>query len=217
MVTALEWVTGSDAVCVSIEYRLAPEYPGNVALEECYTGLKWMGENLDRLGIDPSRVMIAGQSAGGGLAAGVALLVRDKGGPALCAQLLMCPQLDDRNNTVSSRQFKDKGIWSGEANVLGWECTLPEKGDSGEVSIYVAPARATDLSGLPPAYIDVGSAEVFRDEDVGYALKLWECGVQTELHVWPGGFHVFELMVPTAELSRKAVKTRTEWVQKILG
>ncbi|KAL2823596.1 Alpha/Beta hydrolase protein [Aspergillus cavernicola] len=214
--TVLEWVVNYEAVCVSIEYRLAPEFHGMIAVEECYTGIKWMASNVDSLGIHPSQLMIAGQSAGGGLAAGVALLARDRGGPALCAQLLMCPQLDERNNTVSSVQFLDRGIWNGKDNALGWRCALGENTNEGEVSPYLAPARATDLTRLPPAYIDVGSSEVFRDEDVAYAQKLWQCGVQTELHVWAGGYHVFDQMVPMSELARKAVVARSAWVQKHL-
>lgn len=215
--TILQWVVDHDAVCVSIEYRLAPDSPGMVAVEECYRCLQWMADSTDKLGIDPQKLMIAGQSTGGGLAAGVALAARDRNGPQLCAQLLMCPQIDDRNNTVSSRQFLDRGIWNAKDNALGWECALGTSTGSDEISPYLAPARAADLSRLPPAYIDVGSAEVFRDEDVHYALKLWQSGVQAELHVWPGGFHVFEQMAPNSELGRRAIAARNAWVQRVLG
>jgi acetyl esterase/lipase len=215
--TMLPWVIDCDAVCVSIEYRLAPEFPGMVALQECYRALEWMAENADDLGIDPRKLMIAGQSTGGGLAAGIALMARDRNCPPLCAQLLMCPQIDDRNNTVSSQQFLDRGIWNAKDNALGWKCALGETTGSDDVSPYLAPARATDLTRLPPTYIDVGSAEVFRDEDVSYALKLWQSGVQTELHVWPGGFHVFDQLAPTSELGRKAIAARNAWVQRVLG
>ncbi|OGE54662.1 hypothetical protein PENARI_c005G09094 [Penicillium arizonense] len=212
--TVLEWVEKLDAVCISVEYRLAPEFQGTSAVEECYKGLEWIGEKFDQLGIDPAKLMIAGQSSGGGLAAGIALLTRDRKGPLLSAQLLMCPQLDDQNNTVSSRQFLHRGIWNGKDNALGWQCVL---GGSNEVSPYLSPSRATDLTGLPPAYIDVGSAEVFRDEDVKYATRLWESGVQTELHVWSGGYHVFDMMAPSSELARKAIAARTAWVVKLLS
>jgi acetyl esterase/lipase len=185
------------------------------AVEECYTALRWTEQNVNNLGIDLPKLMIAGQSTGGGLAAGLALLVRDKGGPRLCAQLLMCPQLDDRNNTISAQQFHDRGVWNAKDNALGWQCALSDKTGSESTSPYLAPARETDLRGLPPAYIDVGSAEVFRDENVLYAMKLWECGVQTELHVWPGGYHAFDMLVPTSDLARKAISTRSEWVNKV--
>ncbi|KAJ5924911.1 hypothetical protein N7454_007550 [Penicillium verhagenii] len=212
--TVLDWVEKLDAVCISVGYHLAPEFDGFSAVEECYRGLLWTAENLDSLRISVSKLMIAGQSAGGGLAAGVALLARDRHGPVLCAQLLMCPQLDDENNTVSARQFMDRGIWNARDNDLGWKCAL--KGVK-EVSPYLAPARATDLTELPQAYIDVGSAEVFRDEDIKYATRLWESGVSTELHVWSGGYHVFEQMAPSSELARKAIATRDAWVVKVLS
>jgi acetyl esterase/lipase len=215
--TMMPWVVDHDAVCVSIEYRLAPDFPGSVALQECYRALEWMAESADELGIDTGKLMIAGQSTGGGLAAGVALIARDRNGPRLCAQLLMCPQIDDRNNSVSSQQFLDRGIWNAKDNALGWKCALGEKAGTDDVSPYLAPARAIDLTRLPPAYIDVGSTEVFRDEDVSYALKLWQSGVQTELHVWPGGFHVFDQLVPTSELGQKAIAARNAWVRRIFG
>ncbi|KAL4937792.1 hypothetical protein BDV06DRAFT_226624 [Aspergillus oleicola] len=215
--TMLQWVVDHDAVCVSIEYRLAPQFPGMVAVEECYLCLQWMADSADELGIDQRKLMIAGQSTGGGLAAGVALMARDQNGPPLCAQLLMCPQIDDKNNTVSSRQFLDRGIWNAKDNALGWQCALGENTGLDEISPYLAPARATDLTRLPPAYIDVGSAEVFRDEDVSYALKLWQSGVQAELHVWPGGYHVFDQVAPASELSQRAIAARNMWVQRALG
>jgi acetyl esterase/lipase len=215
--TMMPWVVDHDAVCVSIEYRLAPDFPGLVALQECYQALEWMAESADELGIDVGKLMIAGQSTGGGLAAGVALMARDRKGPELCAQLLMCPQLDDRNNTVSSQQFLERGIWNAKDNALGWRCALGEKTGSDDISPYLAPARATDLTRLPPAYIDVGSAEVFRDEDVTYALELWRSGVQAELHIWPGGFHVFDQLAPTSELGQKAIAARNAWVRRVLG
>ncbi|WP_425551844.1 alpha/beta hydrolase fold domain-containing protein [Herbiconiux moechotypicola] len=122
-------------------------------------------------------------SAGGGLAAGIALLARDRQGPALLGQLLICPILDDRDSTVSTLQFDGAGTWDRSSNLTGWTALLGSRRGTPEVSIYAAPARATDLTGLPSTYIDCGSAEVFRDEDVAYASSLWAAGVQAELHV----------------------------------
>ncbi|MYX20473.1 alpha/beta hydrolase fold domain-containing protein, partial [Streptomyces sp. SID8380] len=156
-------------------------------------------------------------SAGGGLAAGVALAARDRGGPALLGQLLMCPMLDDRNDTPSAVQMAGTGLWDREANHMGWTALLGERRGGPDVSPYAAPARAVDLAGLPPAFVDVGSAETFRDEDVAYASRLWACGVQTELHVWPGGFHGFDGIAPQAALSQTARTTRTEWLRRLLG
>lgn len=205
-----------DAVLVSVEYRLAPEFPDPYPVEDCYAGLVWTAAHADELGIDPTRILIGGGSAGGGLSTGTALLARDRQGPELIGQLLMCPMLDDRDTTVSTRQIDGIGVWDRASNVTGWTALLGDRKGTDAVSIYAAPARATDLSGLPSTYIDCGSAEVFRDEDVSYATKLWEAGVQAELHVWAGGFDGFE-MVTHATVSRAAVAARESWVDRILA
>lgn len=210
-----DWVDQHSAVAVAVEYRRAPENQNPKPLDDCYAGLKWVGENLETLGINAKKLVIVGQSAGGGLAAGTALLTRDRGGPSLCAQLLMCPMLDDRNETVSSKQYVDAGSWSGTTNVMAWKCLLGD--NAGVTSIYTAPSRAKDLSGLPPAFIDVTSSEVFRDEDVAYATKLWESGVQAELHVWPGGFHGFDMLAPSHPLAQLAINARTTWLGRVLS
>ena len=216
METQLDWVERFDAVCVSVEYRLAPEFPDPYLTEDCYAGLAWTAEHAAELGIDPGRLVIAGASAGGGLSAGTALLARDRGGPHLAGQVLMCPMLDDRDATVSSHQFSGIGVWDRGSNVTGWSAYLGERRGTGDVSIYAAPARATDLSGLPPAFLDVGSAEVFRDETVAYATQLWADGGVAELHVWPGGFHGFELMAPQSRISQLSRQVRTDWVARLL-
>jgi acetyl esterase/lipase len=158
-----------------------------------------------------------GVSAGGGLSAAVALLARDRGGPALAGQLLVCPMLDDRNDSPSSRQMAGLGVWDRVANDVGWTALLGEARGGPDVSPYAAPARATDLSGLPPAFIDVGSAETFRDEDVAYASRIWQAGGSAELHVWPGGSHGFAGMVPGAAISRAAVAAQRNWLARLLA
>jgi acetyl esterase/lipase len=205
------------AAVVSVEYRLAPETPHPGPVEDCYAGLVAAVEQADELGLDPARVIVGGASAGGGLAAAVALLARDRGGPALLAQLLLCPMLDDRNETPSSYQMAGLGIWDRGANELGWTALLGAARGGPDVSPYAAPARATDLSGLPPAFIDVGSAETFRDEDVAYATRIWQAGGRAELHVWPGGFHGFTGMVPDAALSKAATAAQQTWLRRILA
>ena len=205
------------AAVVSVEYRLAPETPHPGPVEDCYAGLIWTVEHADELGIDPARVIVGGASAGGGLAAAVALLARDRGGPALLAQMLLCPMLDDRNETPSSYQMAGIGIWDRGANEVGWTALLGAARGGPDVSPYAAPARATDLSGLPPAFIDVGSAETFRDEDVAYATGIWQAGGRAELHVWPGGFHGFTGMVPDAAISQAATAAQQAWLQRILA
>jgi acetyl esterase/lipase len=213
----VDWVERSDAVVASVEYRLAPEHPDPVPVEDCYAGLVWFAEHADELGFDPGRVVVAGGSAGGGLAAGVALLCRDRAGPTLLAQLLMCPMLDDRNDTISSHQFVGVGVWDRGSNDVGWDALLGERRRTDAVSIYAAPTRATDLSGLPPTFIDVGSAEVFRDEDVAYAMQIWADGGVAELHVWPGGFHGFQAMGGPATVARQSREAQRDWLDRILG
>jgi acetyl esterase/lipase len=216
LVPAIEWVREHDAVLVSVEYRLAPEHPYPTPFEDCYAGLLWTIEHSDKLGYDPDRLVIAGTSAGGGLAAGAALRLRDEGNAALAAQILICPMLDDRNETVSSRQIDGLGLWDRASNQTGWEAYLGELSGSDQVASYAAPARATDFSGLPPTFLDCGSSEVFRDEIVAYASALWAAGGQAELHVWPGGFHGFDKFVPHAALSRAAHETRSRWFRRNL-
>ena len=202
---------------VSVEYRLAPEHPDPAPIEDCYAGLVWTAEHAAEMGIDPGRIVICGRSAGGGLAAGVALLARDRGGPALFGQLLDCPMIDDRNDTVSSVQIDGIGVWDRTSNQTGWDALLGDRRGSRDVSSYAAPAREPDLSGLPPAYIAVGSAEVFRDESVAYASRIWRCGGVAELHVWPGGFHGFEIIAPQAALSQSAITARNAWLRRLMA
>ena len=216
-VSMLPAMLAHDGVLVTIDYRLAPEHPDPAPVEDCYAALVWMADHATELGIDPSRIIVSGPSAGAGLAAGVALLARDRRGPALLGQLLMCPMLDDRIDTVSSRQYVGIGIWDRTSNVTGWTALLGDRRGTDDVSIYAAPARATDLSGLPPAFIEVGSAEVFRDEDVAYATRIWADGGIAELHVWPGGTHGFSVLAPESRIARAAVATRADWIASLLA
>jgi acetyl esterase/lipase len=200
-------------VVVSVEYRLAPEHPDPAPVEDCYAGLVWTVEHVQELGIDPDRLVIAGPSAGGGLTAGLALLARDRNEPQLVGQLLACPMLDDRNQTLSRRQYGNVDI--SEVIGIGWDALLGADHEGRDVSPYAAPGRVVDLSGLPPAFIDVGSAEPFRDEAVAYASRIWEAGGQAELHVWAGGFHGFQYDSDAAAsvAARRAIDS---WLQRIL-
>ncbi|MEJ1087953.1 alpha/beta hydrolase [Microbacterium sp. Mu-80] len=212
----LPYIASHGAVVVTVEYRLAPEFPDPVPVEDCYAGLKWTAENAEKLGIDSSRLIVGGASAGGGLAAGVTLLSRDRQGPQLRASLLIYPMIDDRNTTVSSHQIQGIGVWDRVSNDTGWDALLGDRRGTDDVSIYASPSRATDLSGLPPTFIEVGSAEVFRDEDVAYASAIWASGGDCELHVWPGGFHGFDGLAPQAQLSIMAVAARVQWLTRML-
>lgn len=213
----LEWAAESGAVVVSVEYRLAPEFPDPVPAEDCYAALIWVQDHAEELGIDSGRVIVAGTSAGGGLAAAVALMARDRGGPQIIGQVLMCPMIDDRNETPSSYELINESVWDRASNLTGWDALLGPRRGGRDVGPYAAPSRAVDLTALPPAYIDVGSCEIFRDEDIEYAVRLWRAGGQAELHVWPGGFHSFDTIAPTATLSVISNATRRAWVKRLLS
>jgi acetyl esterase len=188
---------------VTVEYRLAPEHPYPAPLEDCYAGLVWTAKNADSLGIDADRIAIHGESAGGGLCAGLALLARDRGGPSIAFQYLGIPELDDRLDTPSMRAFTDTPIWNRPNAVVSWDSYLgPGKRGTADVPIYAAPARATDLAGLPPAYVSVMEFDPLRDEGIAYALGLMQAGVSVELHAFPGTFHG-SAMVEQAAVSRR--------------
>lgn len=204
-------------VGVAVEYRLAPEHPAPAAAEDCYAALRWLAEHATALGVDPARIVVSGASAGGGLAAAVALLARDRGGPALAGQLLNTPMLDDRNDSVSARQFDGFGAWDRNNNRTGWTAALGADRGTARVGGERAPARSAQLGGLPPAFIEVGSAEVFRDEAVAYAGRIWAAGGDAELHVWAGAYHGFTGFSPEAEVSRAANAARESWWRRILA
>ncbi|MCL2200907.1 MAG: alpha/beta hydrolase [Oscillospiraceae bacterium] len=212
----LDWAEEFGAAFISVEYRLAPEAPHPAPVEDCYAGLKWLSENAAELDIDPSRLILIGQSAGGGLAAATALLARDRGGPSLMAQMLLCPMLDDRNNTPSALQGEGRGVWDCHANKLGWTALLGDNQGGENVSPYASPARATDLSGLPPALIDVGSAETFRDESISYANAIWYSGGQAELHVYAGAYHGYDGLAPNAKASQDTLEARRRWLHRVM-
>jgi len=202
---------------LAVNYRLAPEHPDPAPVEDCYAGLVWLSRDGAEAGLDPGRVVISGNSAGGALAAGVCLLSRDRGGPRVLGQLLECPMLNDRCDSASARQLENAGLWDGRSNRTGWTALLGDRQATSEVSCYAAPARATDLSGLPPAFIDVGSVEALRDDAIGYATSIWRAGGQAELHVWSGAFHSFDQWVPEALASRSAKAARISWLRRLLA
>ncbi|WNZ06381.1 alpha/beta hydrolase [Streptomyces sp. 11x1] len=204
------------AVIVSVEYRLAPENPDPAPVSDCYQGLLWTARNAPSLNIDPARIMITGSSAGGGLAAGTALMARDHGFPRLSHQILMYPMLDDRALTVSSRMLQGEGVWTAAENDFGWTSLLGERRGSPDVSPYAAPARATDLRGLPRTFLDCGSVDTFRDEVLDYARKLSAAGVSVDLHLWGGGFHGFDVMAPHTAISQSAIAAREDFIKRAL-
>jgi acetyl esterase/lipase len=215
--TMIGWVTDPGLVIVSAEYRLAPEHPFPAGVEDCYAALAWTAEHAAELGIDAQRLVVGGGSAGGGLAAACSLMARDRGGPALAGQMLIYPMLDDRTATGSARELDGEGIWDSGSNQTAWAMLLGDRRGQDGVSRYAAPARASDLSGLPPAYLELGSVDTLRDEDLSYARRIWAAGGNAELHVWPGGFHAFDLVAPGSALARTALEVRLAWLRRITG
>ncbi|GMA65433.1 alpha/beta hydrolase [Alicyclobacillus fastidiosus] len=209
------FVTQANCIVVSVDYRLAPENPFPAPLEDCYAALKWFHAHADDLGVDASRLAIAGASAGGGLTAALALLARDRQGPPIKFQMPLYPMIDDRNITPSSHEITDARVWNRESNLKGWAAYLGTNRE-GDVSQYAAPSRATDLSNLPPAYTCVGDLDPFRDETIDYVARLARAGVSCEFHLYPGCFHGFESMVPQAEVSRRAISEYVQALQRAL-
>ncbi|MFO7592142.1 MAG: alpha/beta hydrolase [Acidimicrobiia bacterium] len=206
------WAGTLGCLGVSVEYRLAPETPYPGPLDDCVDALRWVLDRSDELDIDRSRMGVAGVSAGGGLAAALALRARDEGGPALAFQLLECPMLDDRQHTPSS-QLDGLPIWDRHSNAYGWRSYLGDRYGSDDVPATAAPARATDLSGLPPAFVAVGSIDGFHDEDLEYATRLNRAGVPTEVHVYPGAPHGFQLFGDSS-VAVQAERDVDEWLAR---
>jgi len=203
-------------VGVSVDYRLAPETPYPGPLDDCYRGLRWVHDHADELGVDPEGTGVMGVSAGGGLAAALCLFARDRGEMAVAFQLLESPMLDDRQVTHSSRQ-DGLPVWSRDSNTFGWRSYLGDLYGRDDVPPAAAPARATDLTGLPPAFVSVGAVDGFRDEDVDYALRLNDAGVPAELRVYPGACHGFVHLAPDAPVSQRCERDLEDWLRRQLG
>lgn len=199
--TARRIATQAKTVVASVDYRLAPETRAPGQVEDCYAALRWLHVNADTLGVDPARVAIGGGSAGGGLTAALGLLARDRGEFPVCFQAPIYPMLDDRTATVREpNPYVGEFVWTRQANRFGWSAILGHEPGGDDTSPYVAAARADDLAGLPPTFLSVGSLDLFVEEDIAYAGRLIAAGVPTELHVYPGAFHAYD-MVPGARLT----------------
>jgi acetyl esterase/lipase len=201
------------SVVVSVEYRLAPECPYPAPVEDCYAGLVWMARNAEELGFDPDRLAIYGGSAGGGLTIAMSLLARDQGFPAVRFQMPIYPMIDDRNETGSSHEITDIGVWDRAGNIEAWNWYLGGR----EPDQYAAPARAADLSGLPPTFIDVGTVDLFRDEDIAFATRLMQAGVPTELRVNPGAYHGAEVFAAGSPMSERIWAGRLDALRRALA
>lgn len=194
----------------SVEYRLAPGAQDSALVEDCYAGLVWLMENASKFNVDPKRIAVMGESAGGGLAAGVALMARDKKlSPPLAKQILIYPMLDDRN-LVTNEVLAPFAVWNYADNITGWTALLGDKAGNpdADVSIYAVPARAKSLAGLPPTYIDVGGLDIFRDEDLAYASRIAAEDIEVEFHLYPGLPHGFEIFCPQTNVTKNVLENR---------
>lgn len=200
------------AIATSITYRFGPEHQSPAGAIDCCAGLQWLHDHASELGIDPARIALGGTSGGGGIAATTAVMNRDRGGPPLVLQQLICPMLDDRNDSVSARGSWVN--WTREINIEAWRAVLGDRYGTDRVTGHDSVLREKNLTGLPPAYIDVGGMEVFRDECVEYAARLLRAGVQTELHVIPGGFHGFHLFAPQSRAAKLVLAAQNDALRR---
>jgi triacylglycerol lipase len=206
-----------DAVSVSVEYRLAPEtaHPGPV--EDCYAGLAWLAANARELGVDPAKIVVTGESAGGGLAAALVLLARHRGEIPIAFQHLVFPMLDDRTVThPDPSPYLGQFVWNQAANRFGWASLLGQEPGGPDISPFAAPARATDLTGLPPTFMICGALDLFLEEDLDYCRRLIRAGVPTEMHVYPGAPHGF-MMVPGTDLSKTFGRDSIDALRRAVG
>ncbi|MEZ5656649.1 MAG: alpha/beta hydrolase [Sphingobium sp.] len=199
---------------LAVDYRLAPENPHPTPIEDAFSGLEWLKAHASELGVDPARIAVMGDSAGAGIAAGLALLNRDRGCLDLAAQILVQPMLDDRT-VEPDPEIAELALWSHDDNSTGWSALLGDAAGGPDVSPYAAPARATTLDGLPPAYLEIGELDIFRDEVLEYARCLTAAGVSTEMHLHRGAPHGFDVLAPESTVGRRAIADRHRMITSI--
>ena len=215
----IDLLEGIDCVVVSVEYRLSPETPQPGPSEDCYAGLVWISDNATSLGVDPAQIVLFGISGGGIVATAVCLMARDRKSPSIPIKGLMlyAPQLDDRCETLSDQQFEYGNPTSTKWVRACWDLVLPDIRGTGKVTPYQAPARAEDFSNLPPTYIDAGECEVLRDQAVHFATNMWRCGSTCELHIWPGAYHIFEMInKPEHPVIQSAKAAKSNWFKRTM-
>jgi len=206
----IRYVKQIGCVVVSVDYRMAPENPAPAAYEDCYAALVWFADHAGDMGVDPQRIAVTGFSAGGGLTVAVVLLARDRKGPAVKFQMPLAPTMDDRMATKSTLEFTDKHALNYESAKNIWNQYLGEGHEiRDDISIYAAPSRCEDFSGLPPCYAFVGGLDPHRDETIDYVSRLAQAGVPVGFTLYAGGIHGFDLENPDADISHHAVKTST--------
>jgi len=212
----IEYVRKAGIAVVSVDYRYAPEYPFPTGLEDAYTALKWIVSNARGIGVDSSRLAVGGESAGGGLAAALAGLAVDRKEIPLAFQLLVYPMLDDRTCLRTDVNSMGHFIWNMASNRFGWESYLGTFPGAQNVPAYAVPARREDLRGFPPAWLGFGTLDLFHDENLSYAGKLKECGVESVNHIIPGAFHGFDGLVPKAMVTRDFRESQIAALRKYL-
>ncbi len=208
-----DYVSVTGVPFLSVDYRLAPEVTGTTLVEDTFAGLAWLLANAARLGVDPARIAIMGDSAGGGIAAGVAIAARDRG-IALARQILIYPMLDDRN-VRPDPHLVPHATWTFENNFAGWSALLGNDMGRDSVSPLAAPARLANFAGLAPAYIEVGELDIFRDENLAYAQRIAAAGIPLELHVHPGAPHGYDRRAPQAQLTRRVMADRKRIIEAL--
>ncbi|WP_433562858.1 alpha/beta hydrolase [Nocardia sp. CA-151230] len=205
--TVARYVSASGTSMLSVDYRLAPEHPYPAPVEDVYAALIWLHEHADELGVNRARIGVFGDSAGGGLAAAVAILARDRKGPAITKQILVMPMLDDRTPDPDPR-LAPFVLWSWDDNRTAWQAILGDAAGGPDTPAAAAPARVADPAGLPPAYIEVGQLDIFRDEALTYALRLSRAGVPVEFHLYPGVPHRFDTVAFSSDIARRVLADR---------
>ena len=213
----MKYFDGIETVFASVEYRLAPEAQAPAAAHDSHAGLVWLAEHASEFSIDASKIFVISCSGGAPAAFGSVLMCRDEGKRYPYAVMLSGPVLDDRSDTVSSKQFERSGPLCGATGQMAWGKVLGDRKGGPDVDGTMAPARAEDLTGMPPFYLDAGACEAFRDETVALASKLWKCGVNADLHIWSGAYHGFQLMSKNASLTKTAVANKAAWIQRMLA
>lgn len=204
-------------VVVSAYYRLAPQHPFPAALDDCYAAWGWVQANLSRFGVDPNRVAIGGESAGGGLAASLAQRLRDEAGPQPAGQLLVYPMLDDRTAARQELDAAQHPVWNNTSNRTGWSAYLGCPPGAPSLPAYAVPARGTDLRGLPPAWIGVGLLDLFLEECQDYANRLRDAGVYCDWEEVPGAVHGFAAIAPNASITQKFTAGQAAFLRRYLA